>query len=160
MTRQALYPGTFDPLTNGHMDVIHRALKQYDELVIAVSDHQKKAPLFTAKERVGMVEKAVAGLGGVRVISFTNLVADLARAEGATAVIRGLRVTSDFEYEFTMAQYVANQAPEVEMVYLMAGAETLHISSSAVKEIASLGGDVSAYVNVDIQKKLEEKYAV
>lgn len=156
----ALYPGTFDPITNGHVDIIKRTLRQYSSVIVAVSDHARKTPLFTVEERVQMVKDALSGIedgNKVEVRPFTNLVADFAKSVGAHAIIRGLRVSSDFEYEFRMNRFITKQVPEIELVYFMATKDTLHISSSAIRELASLNGDVSSYVPAHVVPKLQEK---
>jgi len=159
MPRIAVYPGTFDPFTNGHKQITDRALKLFDEVIVAVSDHERKSPLLSVAERVSSVEDVYQNEPRLTVKPFNNLLADFAEAQGAKALIRGLRVTSDFEYEFKMAQFVGDLNPEVEIVYLMADAKNLHISSSSVKEIAALGGDVSGYLPSHINELLKKKYA-
>ena len=158
--KTALYPGTFDPFTNGHLDIAMRAAKQFDHLIIAVSKHDKKKTLFTLKERIAQIEQVFAcmGIRNVTVEGFTNLLADFAKQKNASIVIRGLRVTSDFEYEFKMAQFNNEMNPELEVVYLMSTAAYLHVSSTSVKEIASLGGDVSAYVPSGVDEKMKKAY--
>lgn len=156
--KKALYPGTFDPLTNGHMDIIRRTLKLFDEVIVAVSDHSKKSPLFSVEERCMMIEEAMADTQNLTVIPFNNLTVNFARQQNAFVIIRGLRVSSDFEYEFTMARFMAEQDRDMEVMYLMAGENKLHISSSRVKEIAKLGGDVSNYVPKIVQEQLEAKH--
>ena len=157
----ALYPGTFDPFTKGHLDITLRAAKQFDKIIVLVSDHSKKKTLFTLEQRIQFVKEAVkeAGANNVEVDTFNNLMADYAKEKGACVVIRGLRVTSDFEYEFKMAQFNNEMNPETEFVYLMSNASNLHISSSSVKEIASLGGDVTAYVPTTVNAALKKVFA-
>lgn len=159
--RIALYPGTFDPFTKGHLDIALRAATQFDCLIISVSEHARKQTLFSLEERIQSIEETVAetGVDNIEVKGFTNLLADFAKEQGAYAVIRGLRVTSDFEYEFKMAQFNNEMNPELEVVYLMSTAAYLHISSTSVKEIASLGGDVSAYVPKGVRAMLKKAYA-
>ncbi|MFZ2620172.1 MAG: pantetheine-phosphate adenylyltransferase [Alphaproteobacteria bacterium] len=156
---KALYPGTFDPLTNGHLDIVGRASRMFEEVVVAVSDHGRKNTLFGLKERCQMIEEACAGMKNVRVVAFDNLAVTCAKLHQCKAIIRGLRMTSDFEYEFTMAKYMAEQDAEIQPVYLMADAKLTHISSTSVKEIAKLGGDIAAYVPPHILAHLQEKIA-
>ena len=161
MKNTAIFPGTFDPFTNGHLHIVQRALKIYDRVIVSISDHNKKSSLFTADERVEMVLKALQEAGleeHTRVEKFDNLLADHAEAMGGRILIRGLRVTSDFEYEYKMAQFIGEMNPNVEVVYLMSTAKTLHISSSSVKEIAALGADISAYLPQAVTAKVKEKY--
>lgn len=154
----ALYPGTFDPFTKGHIDIALRAAKQFDHLIIVVSEHERKATLFSLKERIQLIETSIkeTGINNISVEGFSNLLADFAKQKGASIVIRGLRVTSDFEYEFKMAQFNNEMNAGLEVVYLMSTAAFLHISSSSVKEIASLGGDISAYVPACVKKILDK----
>tara|TARA_R110000868_G_scaffold189695_2_gene433063 strand:- start:107858 stop:108340 length:483 start_codon:yes stop_codon:yes gene_type:complete len=154
----ALYPGTFDPFTKGHLDIAKRAAKQFDEIIIAVSEHEKKKTLFSLEARIDLIKQSVAeaDIKNVTVQGFSNLLANFAKEKGATVVIRGLRVTSDFEYEFKMAQFNNEMHPGLEVVYLMSTAAFLHVSSTSVKEIASLGGDVSAYVPKCVKQKLDK----
>lgn len=163
MQNTAVYPGTFDPFTRGHLHIVKRSLKMYDRVIISVSDHEKKNTLFSADERVKMIEDVLKerGLDRAEVVKFSNLIADHVEEMGARILIRGLRVTSDFEYEYKMAQFISELNPSVEVIYLMATAKTLHISSSGVKEIAALGGNVSGYLprssNEAIMKRFGKK---
>lgn len=156
--RIAIYPGTFDPFTIGHHDIALRACDLFDEVVIAVSDHGRKNVMFDVETRCRMIREIMAGEEKISVAPFTNLVTDCAKAHDAHAIIRGLRVTSDFEYEFRMACYIREMDPSIEVVYLMAQSSTLHIASSLVKEIASLGGDISMYLDRRIEQKVKEYY--
>lgn len=158
--KTALYPGTFDPFTNGHLDIALRAAKQFDHLIIVVSEHEKKKTLFTLTERIRIIKQVIKDhdISNITVEGFSNLLANFAKEKKATIVIRGLRVTSDFEYEFKMAQFNNEMNPGLEVVYLMSTASYLHISSTSVKEIASLGGDISAYVPPIVQTMLKEAY--
>lgn len=146
----ALYPGTFDPCTTGHMDIIKRASKLYDTLIIAVSDHPKKQTKFGLETRIKAAKAAVAALGNVEVVGFDGLLVDCAVEHNATVVIRGLRVIADFEYEFQMTQFMKDQNPNVETVYLMASGKNLHVSSSAVRELMRMKADFSAYVPKEV----------
>jgi len=156
---KALYPGTFDPLTNGHLDIIVRAARLFDEVIVAVYDTPPKPLLFSTEERVGMIRQAVAEMPKVRVIPFQGLVVDCARRVGASVLIRGLRAVSDFEYEFEMAMVNKKLAPEVEAVYLMSSLEWQFLSASRVKEVAALGGDVRTLVPPHVEKALRERLA-
>ena len=146
----AVYPGTFDPVTNGHMDIIARSLKIVDKLVVAVAVNAGKGPLFSLKERTEMCRSEVAALdtGGavVDVVPFDNLLMDFVVSQGANLIIRGLRAVSDFEYEFQMAGMNRRLYPEVETVFLTPGERHMFVSATMVREIARLGGDVSSFV--------------
>jgi pantetheine-phosphate adenylyltransferase len=149
--RAGVYPGTFDPVTNGHLDIVSRAARVLDRLVIGVSESAGKGPLFTLPERVGLVRAeadAIARRTGtiIEVVSFTGLLVEFARRAGAGVIVRGLRAVTDFDYEFQMACMNNRLAPEIEIVFLMASERHQFISSSLVKEIARLGGDVSSFV--------------
>jgi pantetheine-phosphate adenylyltransferase len=142
----AIYPGTFDPCTRGHMDIVKRSAKLYDEVIVAVSAHKKKKTMFDADKRQQAFMAAVSDMENVKVEKFDGLLVDFATEHNANVIIRGLRVSSDFEYEFNMAQFAKDQNSEVEMVYLMATGNNLHISSSAVRELIRMNVDVSAYI--------------
>jgi len=144
--RTALYPGTFDPITNGHLDLIERALRLFDQVIVAVGTARDKNPMFSVDERVGFISDAVAGLSGVEVLSFDGLLVGAVRDAGAVAVIRGLREVSDFEYEFQMALMNRRLASEIETVFLMPSEQYTYLDSTIVKEVALLGGDVSGLV--------------
>lgn len=163
-TRVAVYPGTFDPITNGHMDIIRRATKVADRLVIAIGEHHVKNPLFTLDERIEMVAAETRELGGgagvgIEVRRLDTLLMDFVNEVGATFVIRGLRAVSDFEYELQMANMNARLNPDVETVFLMASERNLFIASSLVREIARLGGDVSSMVSAAVAKQMAQRYA-
>lgn len=161
--RTALYPGTFDPVTNGHRDIIRRAMGLVDRLVIAVAVNADKAPLFTLEERVDMITKTAEALesGGceISVVPFENLLVDCARENGAGLLIRGLRAVSDFEFEYQMVGMNRNLDPEIETVFLMADSEYQAIASRLVKEVARLGGNVSSFVAPHVEKALIERFA-
>ena len=142
----ALYPGTFDPVTNGHTDVVRRAAALFDTLIVAVYDGSHKSVTFTIAERVRMFETAIADLDNVRVMPFSGLTVDFARQTGARAVVRGLRITSDFEYESAMALMNRHLEPDIETVCLFSSIENQYVSSSRIKEIASLGGAIASFV--------------
>lgn len=160
--RTAIYPGTFDPITFGHMDIIRRALKVVDKLVIGVALDSAKEPLFDVKTRAAMVEQDIKALGedAKRIIvkGFSGLLVNFAREEKATLLIRGLRAVSDFEYEFQMASVNNKIAPEIETVFLTASDATHFISSRFVKQIARLGGDVSKFVSPDVAAMMQREY--
>lgn len=163
MPRAALYPGTFDPLTNGHLDIIGRALKLYDRLVIGVAINEAKGPLFSLEERVAIVEREVAMLqrpnsATVEVVPFDGLLMHFAEKCGVAAIVRGLRAVSDFEYEFQMASMNEQLNPNIETVFLMADVRHQAVASRLVKEIAKLGGDVSKFVPAGVKQDLLEKF--
>lgn len=162
MIRTALYPGTFDPLTNGHSDIIRRAVKLADKLVIGVAINEAKKPLFTLEERVAMVEAEVAdlrGLADIEVRPFDGLLMHFAEEVGAQSIVRGLRAVSDFEYEFQMVAMNQRLNDEIETVFLMADPQHQAIASRLVKEIAKLGGNISAFVSPAIEAHLKERFA-
>ena len=142
----ALYPGTFDPVTNGHTDVVRRAAALFDSLIVAVYNGNHKRVTFSIKERVGMLQEAIAGAQNVKVIPFNGLTVDFARQTGAKAIVRGLRITSDFEYESAMALMNRHLDNDIETVCLFSSIENQYVSSSRVKEIATLGGNISGLV--------------
>ena len=142
----ALYPGTFDPVTNGHTDVVRRAAKLFDRLIVAVYDGPHKKVVFDIGERVEMFRKAIIGTSNVQVISFTGLTVDFAHKTGAKAIVRGLRITSDFEYEGAMALMNRHLDSGIETVCLFSSIENQYVSSSRVKEIATLGGNIASLV--------------
>jgi pantetheine-phosphate adenylyltransferase len=146
--RLAIYPGSFDPITNGHLDVIHRACRLFDELIVAaaLNDQKHASFLFTIDERVAILEEACAGMANVRVARLNGLLVDFARACGARAIVRGLRAVSDFEFEFQMALMNRKMEPDIETIFMMPKEEYTYLSSRIVKEIARLGGNVDAFV--------------
>lgn len=161
--RVGLYPGTFDPITNGHLDIVIRAARVVDRLIVAVAANAGKGPLFTLEERVALVREDLAErakLQGVNieVRSFDNLLVDFARDCGAHVIIRGLRAVSDFEYEFQMAGMNARLSPDIETMFLMASERCQFISSRFVKEIGRLGGDISSFVSPRVRAELDEKF--
>ncbi|MGI9556994.1 MAG: pantetheine-phosphate adenylyltransferase, partial [Solirubrobacterales bacterium] len=151
--------GSYDPVTNGHVDIITRASRVFDRVVVGVVNQavRKDTTLFTAEERKGLLEAATADLGNVEVAIFTTLLVEFARDSGATAIVKGLRAISDFEYEFEMNQLNRKLAPEIESVYVMASAEYSFLSSTGVKEMATFGGDVSDLVPVPVVAALAER---
>ena len=162
-SRVGIYPGTFDPVTNGHMDIIRRAAALVDRLVVAVAGNEAKGPLFNAGERVALVEAEVAPLRAegrtIEVCAFDNLLIHFARQSGATVLIRGLRAVSDFEYEFQMATMNARLDPDIETVFLSASERQQFVASRLVKEIARLDGDVSEFVSTAVAEALRARFA-
>jgi pantetheine-phosphate adenylyltransferase len=154
----AICPGTFDPITNGHMDVITRAYKYFERFIVAIAVNPIKQPLFTVEERVHMLEKAIKGMEGVEVSSFNTLLVDFARKIGAKAIVKGLRAISDFEYEFQMSQINQAMGEEIETFFVMANPEYTFISSSAVREVASYGGSISGLVPESVEAELNEMF--
>jgi len=157
--RRAVFPATFDPIHYGHVDIAERAAKVFDELFVAIYVHSPKKLLFTPEERTQLVSEALRHIPNVRVSLYTGLTVDYMRQIGATVMVRGLRVFSDFELEFRMALANRRLAPEVEVVNFIAGEAYLHLSSSTVREIASLGGDVSTFVPPNVVQALRGRFA-
>ena len=159
--RVAVCPGSYDPVTNGHLDVISRASHVFDKVVVGVVNNpmRKQKTLFNAEERKGFIEAATANLGNVEVGVMSNLLVEFAREHGATAVIKGLRAISDFEYEFEMNQLNRKLAPEIESMYIFASPNFSFLSSTGVKEIATFGGDIGDLVPPEVAKALAERLA-
>src|SRR5207249_11181969 len=155
--RRAIYPGSFDPVTNGNLDVIERAQKLFDEVVVAVAHNDEKQPLFSLKDRLDLLRETAGKIDNVRIAEFEGLLVEFARKENAGAVIRGLRAISDFEFEFQMALMNRKLDAVVETIFLMPKDEYTFISSRLVKEIAALGGDVSDFVPRDVQHALQRR---
>ncbi len=155
--RRAIYPGSFDPITNGHLDVLQRAARIFDEVVIAVAVNSRKVGLFSPEERLALIQDAVRPLANVRVAQFQGLLVEFARSHEATAVIRGLRAISDFEFEFQMALMNRKLESQVETIFLMPREEYTYLSSRIVKEIAGLGGEIGAFVPAGVAQALREK---
>ncbi|MCF2862816.1 Phosphopantetheine adenylyltransferase [Pseudoalteromonas sp. THAF3] len=153
----AIYPGTFDPLTNGHLDLIERAAKMFDQVIVAVAHNPNKKPCFSLEERVELAKQIVADLGNVTVIGFSGLLADLAKNHKANVLVRGIRAVSDFEYEFQLANMNRRLNPDLESVFLTPAEENSFISSTLVKEVALHGGDVSEFVVPQVAAALKEK---
>jgi pantetheine-phosphate adenylyltransferase len=156
--RRAIYPGSFDPVTNGHLDVIGRARKLFDEIVVAVAHNDEKQPLFSLEERLALLRDALDKMDHVRVAQFDGLLVDFAVAQKANAVIRGLRAVSDFEFEFQMALMNRKLEDSVETIFLMPKEEYTYLSSRLVKEIARLGGNVSGFVPRPVAEALAKKF--
>ena len=155
--RTAIYPGSFDPLTNGHLDVIQRATKLFDQVIVAVAYNDAKQPLFTVDERMKQVAQSVKHLPTVKVDAFDCLLVDFAERLGAQAIIRGLRAVSDFEFEFQLALMNRNMNERVETIFMMPKDTYTYLSSRMIKEIARLGGDVSTFVPAHIRIALDKK---
>lgn len=156
--KKVLYPGTFDPITNGHIDLVHRALKLFDEVVIAVAFAHHKSPLFSFDERVGFVKTYFANNDRVSVVGFEGLLVELAQKQGVSAVLRGLRAVSDFEYEFGLANMNRSLDENFEAVFLTPSQEFSFVSSTLVREVAKLGGDVSQFVPSLVSTAFAQKF--
>jgi len=155
---KAVYPGTFDPMTNGHIDIVNRALQIFSTLTIAVAASDKKTPLFALNERLAMVKEATSSYPGVSVESFSGLLTDYLREHGANTIVRGLRVISDFEYEFQMAMMNRQLNNQVDTVFLMPSEEYFFLTSTLVKEVASYGGDITSFVPPLVLNRLNQKW--
>ena len=155
--RIALYPGSFDPLTNGHLDILSRARRLADRVVVAILENDAKTPLFSVSERIEMIREIAGDDGATPVRSFSGLLVDFAREVGATLIVRGLRAVSDYEYELQMALMNRRLTPSIETVFLMAKEEYSYVSSRLVKEVARLGGDVSGLVPESVRRRLAAK---
>ncbi len=153
----AVYPGTFDPITNGHVDILRRSLKIFDRVVVALAENVRKTPLFSLAERRTLITEALGGEPRLEVDAFQGLLADYCRKRGAAVVIRGLRALADFEYEFQSAHMNRRLAPDVETMFLMTSEESFYVSSSLVKEVALMGGDVSRMVPPGVASALAQK---
>ncbi|OGC85437.1 MAG: pantetheine-phosphate adenylyltransferase [candidate division Zixibacteria bacterium RBG_16_43_9] len=158
--RKAIYAGTFDPITNGHLDLIQRAADLFDEILVAVSSRPNKATLFSASDRLKMVQESIRGLKGVKAKLFSGLLADFVSKTKAVAIIRGLRAVSDFEYEFQMALMNRKLAPGIETVFLMPSEKYTYLSSTLIKEIARNKGEISRFVPEIVATKLKKKFGV
>lgn len=154
----AIYPGTFDPITNGHLDIIERAVKIFDNVIVTIARNSSKNPLFSDKERVELIREAVKGWKQVEVDSFEGLLVDYARKRNASVVLRGLRAISDFEYEFQLALTNRKLNDTFETVFLMPGEKYTYLNSTIVREIARLGGDVSDFVPPVVKKAFDKKF--
>ena len=158
MAKRAVYPGMFDPVHNGHIDVIQRSLQIFDELIVAVVANPSKQPLFSVKERLEMIDEATSELSNFRIVAFDGLLIDLVARERADCIVRGIRAVSDFEYEFQMALMNRKLRSTVETVFLMPHEKYTYISSRLIKEVASFGTSVVGMVPPIVEKRLAEKY--
>ena len=157
METRVIYPGTFDPITHGHSDLVQRAARLFDQVIVAIAANPPKAPAFTLEERLAMARLALAEIPGVEVCGFDSLLVDFARNKGAQVILRGLRAVSDFEYEFQLAGMNRKLAPGVETLFLMPAEQYAYISSSLVREIAALGGDIAPFVHPRVKTALMER---
>lgn len=157
--RAVVYPGTFDPITNGHTDLVSRAARVFDRVVVGIAESPHKKPLFTLEERIKLARGELDRLGNVDVVGFDNLLIDFVRDVGADVIIRGLRAVSDFEYEFQLASMNRNLAPDIETLFLTPDENFGFISSTLVKEIARLGGDVREFVSKEVREALVQRYS-
>lgn len=156
--RTAVYPGSFDPITNGHLDIIERASRVYDKVVVGVLNNSSKKPVFTVEERIDLIKTVTSHIPNVEVDSFKGLLVDFAKSKQATVIVKGLRTVSDFEYEFQMALLNKTLNPEYETMFLMTDTKYSYISSSMVKELAGFHGDLTGLVPSEIASKIKQKY--
>jgi pantetheine-phosphate adenylyltransferase len=159
MGSRAMYPGTFDPFTNGHNDLVRRACRIFDKVVIAIAANPGKAPLFTLEQRVDLVQRVLADVPNVEVTGYTGLTVDFARARGLNVIVRGLRAVSDFEFEFQLATMSRHLNDQVETVFLTPTEQFNFVSSTLIREIASFGGNVSEFVHPIVAEALRNRYA-
>lgn len=157
--RSVVYPGTFDPITNGHTDLVSRAARVFDRVVVGIAESPHKKPLFALDERIALARGELDRLGNVDVVGFDTLLIDFVREQGAGVIIRGLRAVSDFEYEFQLASMNRNLAPDIETLFLTPDENFGFISSTLVKEIARLGGDVREFVSKDVREALDRRFS-
>lgn len=157
MQRTVICPGSFDPVTLGHVDIIGRAAKMFDHVIVAVLVNLAKTPSFTIEERIHLLHEATKGIDNIEIVGFDGLLAEYARDQHATAVVKGLRAVSDFEYEFQMSLTNKKLNPELETVFFTSSAENMYLSSSIVKQVASLGGDITNFVPQCIHDEIKER---
>jgi pantetheine-phosphate adenylyltransferase len=157
MTRLAIYPGSFDPITNGHVDVVRRALVMFDQVIVAIANNLRKAPLFTVEERKAHILSAIGDEARVEVDAFEGLLVDYVKKRGSRIVVRGLRALADFEYEFQLAHMNRRLGNDIDTIFLMTSEKDFYVSSSLVKEVAMLGGDVSGLVPSDVEAALRKR---
>lgn len=160
MTKIAVYPGTFDPITNGHIDLIQRALRIFDEVIVAVAPSPRKLPLFTLEERLRMIRQSLEGIKGAKAEAFNGLLVDYVKSKKGVAIIRGLRAVSDFEYELQMALMNRRLDSNTETVFMMPSEEYTFLTSTVIKEVASLGGHIKGLVPEVVEKALKEKFKI
>jgi pantetheine-phosphate adenylyltransferase len=158
-THSVIYPGTFDPITNGHVDLTERAARLFDRVVVAIAFSAKKTPLFALEERVKLCQSSLSHLDNVEVVGFDNLLTDFAKSQDARCVLRGLRAVADFEYEFQLANMNRAMYPAFESIFLTPSEHLSYISSSLVREIAALDGDVSQFVPEPVNRALQQRFA-
>jgi pantetheine-phosphate adenylyltransferase len=154
----AVYPGSFDPITNGHIDIVKRAAKMFDKVIVAVAKRETKKPIFTLEERVVLAKKALVNLKNVEVVGFHNLLIDFVQEKKACIIIRGIRAVVDFDYEFQMVVTNRKLAPDIETIFFMPSAKYFYLSASLVKEIAGLGGKISCFVPKPVIQALNKKF--
>jgi pantetheine-phosphate adenylyltransferase len=157
--RVAIYPGTFDPVTRGHEDLVRRAASLFDRLILAIAESPSKRPLFELAERVELAQEVLGDIKNVEIVGFNSLLMNFVHDQGAKVIVRGLRAVSDFEYEFQMAGMNRSQYPEVETVFLTPGEQHMFISATMVREISRLGGNVSKFVQPCVEKRLRAKFS-
>ncbi len=155
----AIYPGTFDPVTHGHTDLVRRASKMFDKVILAIAYSPKKSPLLSLEQRITLAEQALAGLDNVEVVGFECLLVDFVHEKGANIILRGLRSVTDFEFEFQLADMNRKLAPNVETLFLSPDNQFSYISSTLIREISSLGGDVSSFVHPCVNEALKQRFA-
>lgn len=157
MNTTAIYPGTFDPFTHGHSDLVERATRLFDHIIIAIAENPTKAPVFSIEERIDMARMALSELDNIEVCGFDNLLVDYARERNARVILRGLRAVSDFEYEFQLGGMNRKLAPDIETLFLMPSEQYAYISSSLVREISALGGNISDFVHESVKAALDDR---
>ena len=157
-TQTVIYPGTFDPITNGHVDLVERASRLFDKVVLGIAHSEKKTPLFSLDQRVALCKASLSHLDNVEVVGFSNLLIDFAREQGARCVLRGLRAVADFEYEFQLANMNRAMYPDFESIFLTPSEHLSYISSSLVREIAALDGDISPFVPEPVNAAVRQRY--
>ncbi len=158
MKKIAIYPGTFDPFTNGHLDIVLRSIRLFDKIIVAVATNPHKTPLFSLEERISLIEQSLVGTECVEIDAFNGLLVDYVEKKGGLVIIRGLRAVSDFEYELQMALVNRRLKPDIDQIFKMPSEEYSFITSTAVREIASLGGSVTALVPAPVDSALKEKF--